>query len=182
MTETDEALFERAREGDVPAFERLYERFEGRLFAYCLSQLGDRAEAEDVFHDAFVKALHGPYRVEAGGFRAWIYRIARNLISNKLRSKGRGERAVKELASNDAAPSSAPDAGTVLESRELGDALERAVEKLPSPLAEVYRLRAAGLSYVEMASVLDAPIGTVKSRLHQMVRVLREELKPWIAP
>jgi RNA polymerase sigma-70 factor (ECF subfamily) len=178
VAETDEALFERARDGDVPAFERLYERFEARLFAYCLSQLGDRAEAEDVFHDAFMKALHGPYQVQAGGFRAWIYRIARNLISNKLRSKGRGERAVKQLDSNDVAP----DAGTVLESRELGDALERAVEKLPLPLAEVYRLRAAGLSYVEMASVLDAPVGTVKSRLHQLVRVLREELKPWIAP
>ena len=128
--ETDEALFERAREGDVAAFEVLYERFEARLFAYCLSQLGDRADAEDVFHDAFMKALHGPYRVEAGGFRAWIFRIARNLILNKHRSKGRGEKAIERLASNDAAP----DAGSELESRELGHALARAVEKLPLPL------------------------------------------------
>jgi RNA polymerase sigma-70 factor (ECF subfamily) len=124
-----------------------------------------------------MKALHGPYRVEPGGFRAWIFRIARNLISNKHRSKGRGEKAFERLGSDE----TAPDAGEQLDARELGDALVRAVERLPLQLAEVYRLRAAGLSYGEMASVLDAPVGTVKSRLHQMVRVLRKELEPWIA-
>ena len=177
--ETDEHLFARAREGDVEAFERLYERYESGLFAYCLSQLGDRADAEDVFHETFVKALNGPYRVETGGFRAWIHRIARNVISNHHRSRGRGEKATSKP---DAGVVTEPDANEILESRELEGALEQALARLPLPLAEVYRLRVSGLTYEEMASVTGAPVGTIKSRIHQLVRVLREELKPWIAP
>ena len=60
-------------------------------------------------------------------------------------------------------------------------ALDGAVARLPSPLSEIYHLRSSGLSYEEMATVLGIPLGTLKSRMNQMVNVLREELKPWIA-
>ena len=53
---------------------------------------------------------------------------------------------------------------------------------LPPALGELYHLRVSGLSYEQIAGVVDVPVGTVKSRMHQMVHALREELKPWIAP
>jgi DNA-directed RNA polymerase specialized sigma24 family protein len=53
---------------------------------------------------------------------------------------------------------------------------------LPATLQEMYRLRTSGLSYEEMAEVLEIPLGTIKSRMHHMVRVLQEELRPWTAP
>jgi RNA polymerase sigma-70 factor (ECF subfamily) len=61
-------------------------------------------------------------------------------------------------------------------------ALDLAVARLPPPLADVYRLRASGLSYEEMAGVLSIPLGTLKSRMHQVVHTLREDLAPWTAP
>jgi RNA polymerase sigma factor (sigma-70 family) len=68
-----------------------------------------------------------------------------------------------------------------IEEHEKHAALDAAVARLPAPLAEVYRLRVSGLSYDEIASVLETPVGTVKSRMHEMVRVLREEIGPWTA-
>jgi len=72
-------------------------------------------------------------------------------------------------------------APAALEARETAAALAAAVERLPKSLAEVYRLRASGLSYEEMAEVLAVPLGTVKSRMHQMVAELRKEMKQWTA-
>ena len=80
----------------------------------------------------------------------------------------------------EAAPDSRADAA--IEKRQLEVALEEAVSRLPLPLGELYHLRSSGLSYEQIAGVVEAPLGTVKSRMHQMVNVLREELKPWIAP
>ncbi len=60
-------------------------------------------------------------------------------------------------------------------------ALDVAVARLPVPLADVYHLRSSGLSYEEMADVLEIPLGTLKSRMHQMVGALRQELQAWTA-
>jgi RNA polymerase sigma factor (sigma-70 family) len=70
----------------------------------------------------------------------------------------------------------APHAQQSLEQHEQAAALRGAVERLPPALAEVYRLRAAGLSYEELADVLAIPTGTVRSRLHEMVRRLQQEM------
>lgn len=180
--EPDETLFDRMRRGDMAAFDRLYERYEVRLFAYLRALLGDRHEAEEVFHDAFLKAFDAaPSDFDDGGFRPWLYRVARNLALNRRRASLRRDRA-HAAAGLDAEDAFAPPASASLEARELGTALEGAVGRLPPPLGELYHLRASGLSYEQIASVVDVPVGTVKSRMHQMVRTLREELEPWIAP
>lgn len=166
----------------MAAFDRLYERYEVRLFAYLRALLGDRAEAEEVFHDAFMKALDAsPSAFDDGGFRPWLYRVARNLAFNRRRAAIRRDRA-HAAAGIGAAEQVALPASATLEARELGTALEGAVGRLPPPLGELYHLRSSGLSYEQIASVVDVPVGTVKSRMHQMVRTLREELEPWIAP
>jgi RNA polymerase sigma factor (sigma-70 family) len=89
----------------------------------------------------------------------------------------RGETALGRLE----APESPQTADARVEEKEKQVALEAAVARLPVALAEVYRLRVSGLSYDEIASVLETPVGTVKSRMHDMVRVLREEIEPWTA-
>src|SRR5437899_790212 len=143
---SDEALYERVRRGDRAAWGVLYERWEGRLFGFALRQLGDAREAEDVLHETFMKILTTRMvRFDHASFRAWIYQVARNDCLNRLSAADRRLRV--PLALEPSAPSPAPDAQARLEAEEISRALTRAVARLSRPLAEVYDLRTAGLSY-----------------------------------
>lgn len=176
MMDSDEALFERLAAGDMRAFDCLYERFERPLFGFIRAELhGDAAEAEDVLHEAFMAVIRErARRAEVRSFRAWIYEVARHLCLNRARSRKRAANMLDVVASERASP--VPPAEALLEMRETAGALTAAVSKLPDTLGEVYRLRAAGLSLDEVARVLSVPIGTVKSRMHEMVKRLREEM------
>ncbi|HSO33120.1 MAG TPA: sigma-70 family RNA polymerase sigma factor [Labilithrix sp.] len=187
--DTDEHLFERTRSGDIAAFDVLYERYEVRLFAYLRAISGNRQDAEELLHDAFLAALKAGEngRGEAGAFCGFLYRVARNLAFNRRRAALRHDRMLSsvpdfEAEAEQARPSVGVRADTAIERRELEAALADAVGRLPLALGELYHLRSSGLSYEQIAAVIEAPLGTVKSRMHQMVNVLREELKPWIAP
>jgi RNA polymerase sigma factor (sigma-70 family) len=178
--DSDEALYARVKRGDMAAFDALYARHATRLFGFLRAQLASRADAEDVLHEAILATLESAEVVfDRGSFRTWLYRIARNIVLNRARSRGRGELAMVRLgASSDPGPTADEDFNQM----ELLHALDGAVARLPEPLSEVYHLRTSGLSYDEMALVLGIPLGTLKSRMNQMVNVLREELKPWTAP
>lgn len=176
--DSDEALYARVRRGDMRAFDELYDRYATRLYGFLGSILRSRADAEDVFHEAFLRALEaGEVDLRAGGFRAWLYRIARNRALNVIRGKERGARAMDALPRADS-PLSLDER---LVHREVDAALAGAVARLPPALSEVFHLRTSGLSYEEMAEVLEIPLGTIKSRMNQMVTVLREEMRPWTA-
>jgi RNA polymerase sigma-70 factor, ECF subfamily len=176
--DSDEELYARTRDGDLAAFDVLYERYAGRLFGFVESQIRNRADAEEVFHEAFIKVLQGrAVRFEPGSFRTWLFRVARNITLNRLRSAHRGERAKGALP----APVPAPLADEALAERQRFAALEDAVARMSPDLRELYHLRTSGLSYDQLAEVLDVPLGTLKSRMHQMVTHLREELGSWIA-
>lgn len=177
--DSDEELYARVREGDMRSFDVLYARYETRLFGFLLSQLRNRADAEDVLNDAFFRALKSGEvdLAREGAFRTWLYRIARNAALNHQRSSRRGARALAVVAVDEGErPASADDE---LGRRELLVALDVAVERLPESLSEVFHLRTSGLSYEEIAAVLEIPLGTLKSRMNQMVVQLREELRPW---
>jgi RNA polymerase sigma-70 factor (ECF subfamily) len=176
--DSDEALYERWIAGDLTAFDRLYERYERPLFGFVRAFVREQADAEDVLHEAFMAVLRErDRRGEVRSFRAWVYQVARNLCLNRARSRKRAGRAAGEVQviveSLVQAPQAADDA---MEGQQLARALEQAVLRLPEALAEVYRLRAAGVSYDEAAEVLGVPVGTVKSRVHEMVKRLREEM------
>jgi RNA polymerase sigma-70 factor (ECF subfamily) len=180
---SDERLYAQAKQGDMHAFDALYARYEGCLFGFIVSQVRERAAAEDLFHDTFVNALKAPavaFEGE-GGFRAWIYRIARNLVINRARHLKRGALALAEVAASPDALAPRPPRPTdeALADEAMRVALELAVARLPPTLSEVFHLRVSGLRYEEIADVLECPVGTIKSRMNQMVTTLREELKPW---
>lgn len=177
--DSDEALYARVKHGDMRAFDELYARYAGRLFGFLRPQLPTRADAEDVFHEALLATLESAeVEFDRGSFRTWLYRVARNLVLNRHRSAGRGEAAMAKLVTAEEPP---PSTDERVAHGELLRALDDAVARLPAQLSDVYRLRSSGLSYEEMATVLGVPLGTLKSRMNQMVNVLREELKPWTA-
>ncbi len=172
---SDEALYERLLGGDLGAFDALYERYERPLFGFILRHVGDHHEAEDLLHEAFLAVLRERDRGQsATSFRAWIYGVTRHLCLNRLRSRRRAAHALESVV-----PLEAPDdhPERALQDQEAAKALRCAVERLPAPLAELYQLRTGGLSYEEVAEVLAVPVGTVKSRMHQMVGRLRQEVK-----
>jgi RNA polymerase sigma-70 factor (ECF subfamily) len=175
--DSDEALFQRLTEGDMRAFDRLYDRFERPLFGFLCTQIGDAGEAEDALHEAFIAVLRERDKVtELRSFRAWLFEVARNLCLNRVRSRKRTGRALEAATQLETVKAPPLGAEQRLERHEQSLLLERAVARLPMPLAEVYRLRATGMSYDEVAEVLRVPVGTVKSRMHEMVKRLREEV------
>jgi RNA polymerase sigma factor (sigma-70 family) len=175
---SDESLYEQLLRGDLKALDGLYERYERRLFGFILGQLGDRQEAEDVLHDAFLAVLRERLadRRAPTCFRAWIYQVARNLCLGRVRSRQRAMRAM-DAAAQVAAPSIEQPEGALV-GHQSSETLKRAVARLPGPLAELFQLRAGGLSYEEAAQVLEIPVGTVKSRMHELITRLRAEVQP----
>jgi RNA polymerase sigma-70 factor (ECF subfamily) len=178
--DSDEALYARVKRGDMHAFDELYTRHATRLFGFLRGQLTTAADAEDVMHEAILATLESAeVTFGPGSFRTWLYRIARNRVLNRLRSQGRGHGALMRMkAGGDEPP---PGADDRIAREQLLQALDGAVARLPPTLSDLYHLRSSGLSYDEMAHVLDIPLGTIKSRMNQMVDLLRKELLPWTA-
>ena len=107
-------------------------------------------------------------------FKPWIFQVTRNLCLNRLRTRRRATAALEIVSRDPADAREQPN--EAVEAKEASEALRGAVAQLPPGLAEVYRLRAAGLSYEQMAETLKIPLGTIKSRLHEMVSRLKQEV------
>ena len=150
----------------MPLFDSLYN------LARWLTQ--DKAEAEDLVQETYMKALKGFSSFQPGtNFRAWIYRILRNTF---LTSRA-GLREHAELPLEDEGPVAAGTPESELLARTGRDALARALERLPVPHREVILLcDVEEMSYREIAEIVGIPIGTVMSRLARARRGMRELL------
>ncbi len=168
---SDEALLEAVRAKDLAAFDELYARHERALFGFIQAHLKDRAESEDVLHETFVVVLTAP-RVQVQTVRAWLFSIARNACLNRLRARKHREQVPLGF------PEPPPGAHEVLEHHQQKVVLASAVARLPDEQQQLFHLRAKGLSYAELSDVLAVPLGTIKSRLHELVRRLRQSLDP----
>jgi RNA polymerase sigma-70 factor (ECF subfamily) len=174
---SDEALYEALLSGDLRAFDTLYERYERPLFGFIRKHLADVHEAEDVLHETFMAILRDRAGARAArSLRAWIFQVARNLCLNRQRSTRRAARALEREARSPEETHPGPE--RALEHQQAQHALRHAVARLPLELGELYTLRTQGMSYAEMAEVLGIPLGTVKSRMHELVKQLREEMHP----
>ncbi|NOY15683.1 MAG: RNA polymerase sigma factor RpoE [Gammaproteobacteria bacterium] len=182
----DIVLVRRTQQGDQAAFGLLVVKYQHRLAKLVSQYIYDSAEVEDVCQEALIKAYRaiGNFRGESA-FYTWLYRIAVNTAKNYLISQGRRppktdidvEDAVQIEAGAVMRETGTPEANAL--TRELAEAVTRAVEQLPEDLKVAITLREIeGLSYDEIAEVMGCPIGTVRSRIFRARDAIDRELKP----
>ncbi|HSE92786.1 MAG TPA: sigma-70 family RNA polymerase sigma factor [Methylomirabilota bacterium] len=185
MDSDDQALVERSRNGDLAAFEPLVEKYRERVWRLAYNYLRDREEAWDVAQEAFVRAWQAlPSFRGQSAFYTWLFRIVVNVATDRARpraARGRafGTETVPEeewervMVDQEAGPE---DTAARAEQRER---IRRGLEALPEHHRAIIMLSdLEGLSYREIAQVLQIPMGTVMSRLHNARKRLREVLRP----
>ncbi|KPJ54114.1 hypothetical protein AMJ39_01525 [candidate division TA06 bacterium DG_24] len=182
----DHELVRNCQRGDRAAFDELMLRHQARIFNAACRLLGDIDEAEEVAQDTFVRAYRG-----IGGFRfqssffTWLYRILLNLAANRRKARARQRRirvdSLDRMAEGDDgwAPREPADRTCdpeqELERRELAQQIEQCLAELSHDHAAVVVMRdVQGMSYEEIAGVLECSVGTVKSRLHRARAELRK--------
>ena len=174
-------LVARLRAGDPDAFEELVRAYQHRVFGVAVRMLGDRAEAEEIAQEVFLRVHRsvGEFRGESK-LSTWLYAITSRLCLNRLASSDRRQRRADPDALHDV-PSSTADASAELERGELETALRDAIAALPEERRIVVVLRdVEGLSYEEIASALELELGTVRSRLHRARTDLKSKLQRFV--
>ncbi|MHC4518680.1 MAG: RNA polymerase sigma factor [Planctomycetota bacterium] len=182
-SQTDEELMILVQRQDISAFEQLFQRYEQRIFAFFWRLSADRQEAEDGTQETFLRLWRARARyVEAGKFSTYLFQIARNHFLHEQDKRNRRRSAVLGPLESHRRPHNppAPDsADGHLVAREIQTAVNDAVARLPEPQRLAYVLsEQQGMSYKQVADVLDCPVGTVSSRKVQAIRTLRQMLQP----
>lgn len=182
----DADLVKQVQAGDSTAFDILVQKYQHKVVNLVGRFVSDQAECQDIAQDAFIKAFRAinSFRGDSQ-FYTWLYRIAANTAKNFLASRARkspaysvdvedaehfeGESGLKEYANPE----------NLLLTDEIRATIFRAIENLPDDLKSAITLRELdGLSYEEIADVMDCPIGTVRSRIFRARDVIDKELRP----
>ncbi len=185
---TDARLVERVQRGDKRAFDLLMGKYQHRIQVLVARYLRDPDDVQDVTQEAFVKAYRAlpKFRAESQ-FYTWLYRIAINTAKNFLVARSR-----RPPASDvDSAEAEYYAGGEVLqeietpENRLAGDELQRvvfaAIEELPEDLRTAVTLREFdGMSYEDIAAVMDCPVGTVRSRIFRAREAIDSRVRPML--
>ena len=174
---TDEQLMARAKAGNNAAFEELYHRYARRLKGFFFLQLGgDEELAADATHDVFLRAYEARNRYQEGkNVSTWLFTIAYNICRNHYRSNAYE---TQLLATLDAEPISDEQIEVQLDAAALDDALAQVLSELPPPLHQLFSLHyQEELTIPQVAEIVGIPEGTVKSRLHKTMNIIRKKLK-----
>jgi RNA polymerase sigma-70 factor (ECF subfamily) len=182
----DAELVKRVQAGDKAAFDILVQKYQHKVVNLINRFVSDQTECYDIAQDAFIKAYRaiGNFRGDSQ-FYTWLYRIAANTAKNHLASMARkspsysvdvddaehyeGESRLKEYATPE----------NLLLTDEIERTVFQAIEELPDDLKSAIMLREIeGLSYEEIAEVMDCPIGTVRSRIFRARDAIDRELRP----
>ncbi len=174
--EWDPALVQRARDGDVRAFERLYRENVSRVYALCMRLTRDVSTAEDCTQEAFINAWRSLGRFEIrSAFSTWLHRIAVNVVlSRRRQSAAWTEGTGTPIAQIADAAESEWTLDTAVEVEEI----EQAIGELPEGARDVLVLSGIyGYSHVEVAGMLGVAEGTCKAQLHRARALLRRRLQ-----
>jgi RNA polymerase sigma-70 factor (ECF subfamily) len=185
--EIDQKLVERAQRGEKHAFDLLVAKYQRKLARLLSRFIRDPAEVEDVAQEAFIKAYRAlpSFRGESA-FYTWLYRIGINTAKNYLVAMGRRAPTVTDFDSEEAESFEDGDQlrdintpESVLMSRQIGDTVNQAMADLPEELRTAIALREIeGLSYEEIATIMNCPIGTVRSRIFRAREAIATRLRP----
>ncbi len=168
-----ERWVERARAGEVGAFEEVYRRSVGRIYALCLRMTGNAQEAEEATQDAFVRAWEKLDTFDGrSAFTSWLHRLTVNVVLGRWRSAGRHRERV--VAIDDAVAEKeqpAPPPGAAID-------LERAIATLPDGARTIFVLYdLEGYAHREIAEMTGLASGTSKAQLHRARKLLRKALE-----
>ena len=161
----------------APTWDEIVERHSDRVYRLAYRLTGNRVDAEDLTQEVFVRVFRGLDSYSPGTFEGWLHRITTNLFLDQARRKQRirfdalsDERAARLT-------STAPDPHLAYAERTFDDDIERALASLPPDFrAAVVLCDVEGLTYEEIATILDAKLGTVRSRIHRGRAMLRAAL------
>ena len=183
--QSDEKLMQRAARGSDRAFEELYNRHARRLQGFFTRRLGNDADlAADFMHDTFLRlySARESYR-EGRSFRPWLYTIAYNLIKNHFRSQLALVRDEGNSPSARRISDEEPDDTDIelaMDEASFRIALRNVLKTLPEPYAMLFSLHyEEELTVPQIAQITSLPEGTVKSRLHKTMTVIKKELKQY---
>jgi RNA polymerase sigma-70 factor (ECF subfamily) len=185
----DQLLVERVQRGDQKAFALLVEKYQRKLGRLLARMIRDQAEVEDVVQESFIKAYRAlPNFRGDSAFYTWLYRIGINTAKNHLVAMGRRPSVSNDIEVEDAENFEDGDElrtldtpETELMTKELAQTVKQAIDALPQELKTAITLRELdGLSYEEIAELMQCPIGTVRSRIFRARESVAEKLRPML--
>jgi len=185
--EVDQQLVERVQGGDKHAFDLLVAKYQRKLTRLLSQFVRDPAEVEDVAQETFIKAYRAlPSFRGDSAFYTWLYRIGINTAKNYLVSQGRKAPMLQGVDSEVA--ENYEEGGVLREmhtpeselmSKQIAQTVNDTLEELPEELRTAIILREIeGLSYEEIANIMDCPIGTVRSRIFRAREAISDQLRP----
>ena len=176
--QSDEQLMQRAADDNQRAFTELYNRYAWRLQGFLLRQLGgDRELAADFTHDVFLRLYDARRQYHPGrSFQTWLFTVAYNLCKNRYRHQ---QVEAEAMALLDQQPEATmPDIEVRMDREQLGHALSQVLGTLPADARMLFALRfEEELTTAQTAAVMQLPEGTVKSRQHKIMNLIKQRLK-----
>jgi RNA polymerase sigma-70 factor (ECF subfamily) len=185
--EVDQQLVERAQRGDKQAFELLVSKYQRKLARLLSRFIRDATEVEDVTQEAFIKAYRAlPTFRGDSAFYTWLYRIGINTAKNYLVAMGRRAPTTTDFDSDEAENFEDGDQlrdlntpENELMSRQVAETVNQTLAELPDELRTAITLREIeGLSYEDIANIMNCPIGTVRSRIFRAREAIAAKLRP----
>ena len=178
---SDSTLLHRLSQGDTDSFETLFSRHYDRVYGLLFRLLGNRAEAEDVAQEVFLKLYDHAFAKQRSFWQrpfqkehnlsAWLYRVATNAGYNAVRGRKRRWQRDTVLLPD---PTGTPGPDVVLERTEQATAVRAALAKLPPRQTQLLLLRQMDLSYAELAEACDVAPGSVGTLLRRAAKAFRE--------
>ena len=178
----DAELLARFAAGDSSAMDRLVSRYRQSLFSWLVGMTGNRADAEDLFQDIWVRIIRHSERFSNVSFKAWMWKIARNVLID-FRRKRRAEVSLDAVTDEDDAPmvdqlvAQGASPAQRVELDDMTRRVMRAVANLPEVQREVFLMRTqANLSFAEIAATMGVPLNTALGRMHDAMNKLKKVL------
>jgi RNA polymerase sigma-70 factor, ECF subfamily len=181
---SDAELLQKYLQGEMSAFEALESRHRGPVFAWLVSSLGNRSDAEDLYQDLWFRVIKNADSFKDVSFKAWLWKIARNRVIDFRRKKrpelvldasGGGDDdqpMVDRIASGVSAPADN------VEMEDLTGRVMDAVKSLPESQREVFLMRMEShMSFNEISEILNIPLNTALGRMHDAMNKIRNKLK-----